>query len=69
VHETIYDAVLERVKNSVKRLNPSIPTETTVGAIVSKVQHERMLGHIEPGKQDGARGLAARRSGAIIHGH
>src|SRR6267142_1795556 len=60
VHETIYDAVLERVKSSVKRYKPGIPTETatTMGAIVSKVQYERVLGYIEAGKQDGARLLS-----------
>ena len=60
VHEKIYDAVLERVKNSVKRYKPGIPTDpaTTMGSIVSKVQYERVLGYIEAGKQDGARLLS-----------
>src|SRR4029453_8417876 len=42
VHEKIYDAVLERVKNFVKRYKPGIPTDpaTTMGSIVSKVQYE-----------------------------
>src|SRR5438105_12050410 len=57
VHEKIYDAVLERVKNSIKRYKPGIPTDpaTTMGSIVSKVQYDRVLNYIEPGKQDGAR--------------
>ena len=60
VHEKIYDAVLERVKNSVKHYKPGIPTDpaTTMGAIVSKVQYDRVLGYIEAGKQDGARLLS-----------
>src|SRR5258708_35440823 len=37
VHEKIYDAVLDRVKNSIKRYKPGIPTDpaTTMGSIVS----------------------------------
>jgi betaine-aldehyde dehydrogenase len=57
VHEKIYDAVLERVKHSVKRYKPGIPTDpaTTMGSIVSKIQYDRVLRYIEAGKQDGAR--------------
>ena len=53
VHEKIYDAVLERVKASIKRYKPGIPTDpaTTMGAIVSKVQYDRVLGYIEAGKR------------------
>src|SRR6266702_3761586 len=60
VHEKIYDAVLERVKNSIKRYKPGIPTDpaTTMGSIVSKAQYDRVLGYIEAGKQDGARLLS-----------
>ena len=37
--------------------DPGIPTDpkTTMGAIVSKVQYDRVLSYIEAGKQDGAR--------------
>jgi betaine-aldehyde dehydrogenase len=57
VHASIYDAVLERAKASIKRYRPGIPTDpaTTMGAIISKVQHERILGFIESGKKEGAR--------------
>ena len=57
VHEKIYDAVIERAKNSIKRYKPGIPTDpaTTMGSIVSKVQYDRIMGYIEAGKQDGAR--------------
>src|ERR1700746_2349989 len=60
VHEKIYDAVLERVTNSIKRYKPGIPTDpaTTMGSIVSKVQYDRVLNYIEAGKQDGARLLS-----------
>src|SRR5207344_454807 len=69
VHEKIYDAVLERVKNSVKRYKPGIPTDpaTTMGSIVSKVQYERVLGYIEAGKQDGARLLSGGKRPSEAH--
>src|SRR5436190_876934 len=64
VHERIYDAVLERVKHSVKRYKPGIPTDpaTTMGSIVSKAQYDRVLRYIEAGKQDGARLIAGGKS-------
>src|SRR5215472_15471467 len=57
IHEKIYDAVIERAKASIKRYRPGIPTDpaTTMGAIISQVQHERIIGFIEAGKRDGAR--------------
>src|SRR4051795_3147649 len=57
VHEKIYDAVLERVKNSVKRYKPRIPTDpaATMGAIVSKQQFDRVMSYIASAKQEGAR--------------
>src|SRR5438874_9939079 len=57
IHEKIYDAVIERAKASIKRYRPGDPTDpaTTMGAIVSKVQYERVLRYIEAGKADGAR--------------
>ena len=57
VHAAIYDAVLERVGTKMAAFVPGIPTEdaTTMGAIVSRVQMERVLGFIESAKQEGAR--------------
>jgi betaine-aldehyde dehydrogenase len=57
VHADIYDAVIERAKAQVKRYRPGIPTDpaTTMGAIISRVQHERVMGFIESAKQEGAR--------------
>src|SRR5579863_2332450 len=57
VHADIYDAVLERAKASIKRYRPGVPTDpaTTMGAIISATQHERILGFIESGKREGAR--------------
>lgn len=60
LHENIYDAVIERVKEKIKRFKPGIPTDpaTTMGAIISKVQYERVLSYIEAGKKEGARVVA-----------
>ena len=57
VHAAIYDAVLERVKDRVAAFKPGIATDpaTTMGAIVSRAQLERVLGHIESARSEGAR--------------
>jgi len=57
VHAKIYDAVLERAAASIKRYRPGIPTDpsTTMGAIVSQVQHDRIMGFIDSAKKEGAR--------------
>src|SRR5216684_4128091 len=57
IHEKIYDAVLAKVKTKIAHFKPGIATDrsTTMGAIISKTQYERILGFIESGKQEGAR--------------
>ena len=57
IHEKIYDAVLARVKEKIAYFKPGIPTDpaTTMGAIVSKVQFDRVMSYIESAKQEGAR--------------
>jgi betaine-aldehyde dehydrogenase len=57
IHEKIYDVVLERMKAKIAHYRPGIATEraTTMGAIISKAQHERILGYIEAGRREGAR--------------
>jgi betaine-aldehyde dehydrogenase len=61
VHEKIYDAVLAKVKEKAAYYKPGVPTDpaTTMGAIISKVQYDRVLSYIESAKADGAR---------LIHG-
>ena len=68
LHETIHDAVLERVKDAGQALQARHPDRpaTTMGAIVSQAQYERVLGYIEAGKEDGARLAAAAASGRAI---
>ena len=57
VHQAIYDSVLERVKERVRAFKPGIATDpaTTMGAIVSQTQLERVLGHIDSARNEGAR--------------
>lgn len=57
VHADIYDAVLTRVKARVAVFRPGPPTdmETTMGAIVSRAQQNRVLEYIESAKAEGAR--------------
>jgi aldehyde dehydrogenase (NAD+) len=51
--------VLERVKERIKHFKPGIPTDpaTTMGAIISKAQLDRVMSYIASAKQEGARPL------------
>src|SRR5450631_832521 len=57
IHAAIYDAVLERVKARVAAFRPGLATDpaTTMGAIVSAAQLDRVLGYIAGASQEGAR--------------
>jgi betaine-aldehyde dehydrogenase len=57
VHGAIYDAVVDRIKAKAAAFKPGLPTDpaTTMGAIISKVQYERVLSYIDAGLKDGAR--------------
>jgi betaine-aldehyde dehydrogenase len=57
VHRAIYDAVIERVKARVAAFKPGVATDpaTTMGAIVSAAQLERVQGYIESARSEGAR--------------
>jgi betaine-aldehyde dehydrogenase len=57
VHESLYDKVLAGVVEASRQYVPGIPTEpeTTMGAIVSKAQHDKIMSYIELGKKEGAR--------------
>jgi betaine-aldehyde dehydrogenase len=56
LHEKIYDAVLERVKQKITHYRPGIPTDpsTTMGAIISKAQFDRVMSFIASARQEGA---------------
>ena len=57
IHEKIYDAVLARASESIKRYKPGKPTDpaTTMGSIISRTQYDRIMKYIAAGKEDGAR--------------
>ena len=57
IHEDIYDQVLEHVVAHVARFRPGDPTDpaTTMGAIISEAQYQRVLSYIAAGHEDGAR--------------
>jgi betaine-aldehyde dehydrogenase len=57
VHAALHDAVLGHLTQRIAAFRPGIATEpaTTMGAIVSRTQLERILGHIESGRREGAR--------------
>ena len=60
IHENIHDAVIERIKARIAYFKPGIPTDpaTTMGAIVSKAQFDRVMSYIDAAKQEGARVIA-----------
>lgn len=57
VHEKIHDAVLARVREKVAYYKPGVPTDpaTTMGALSSRAQYERVLRYIDTAKREGAR--------------
>ena len=56
IHEAVYDRVLAGVLEKVKAYKPGIPTDpaTTMGAIISQAQLDKILGYIEIAKNEGA---------------
>ncbi len=56
LHEDIHDQVLERVKARITRFRPGLATDpkSTMGAIVSAEQRDRVLRYIESAKAEGA---------------
>jgi phenylacetaldehyde dehydrogenase len=55
-HRSIFDQVLEGVAATAPfwAPRPSLDPDAHMGALVSKEQHDRVLGYIEAGKRDGA---------------
>ena len=60
IHERIYDAVVAQVKEKITYFKPGIPTDpaTTMGAIVSRTQYDRVMNYIESTKNEGAKLIA-----------
>src|SRR5580704_1704686 len=57
VHESIKDAVLEKVQAFSRTMQPGDPLDpaTKLGAIVDEIQMKRVLGFVEAGRRDGAK--------------
>jgi betaine-aldehyde dehydrogenase len=57
IHEAIHDAVVAAVQKKVSAFEPGDPTDpaTTMGAIVSATQRDRVLGYIAGAREEGAR--------------
>jgi betaine-aldehyde dehydrogenase len=57
IHQKIHDAVIEKVKTKIRLWKPGIPTDpsTTMGAIISRAQFDRVIGYIDAAKNEGAR--------------
>jgi betaine-aldehyde dehydrogenase len=57
LHESIHDRVLDGVLSGVTQFKPGIPTEmdTTMGAIISRTQLNKVLSYIDIARQGGAR--------------
>src|SRR3954449_1350313 len=60
LHEKIYDAVVERIKAKIAHFKPGLPTDmaTTMGAIISKTQFDRVMDYIDSAKKEGAQLIA-----------
>jgi len=56
VHDSVYDKVMAGMLDAIKIYKPGIPTEmdTTMGAIVSKAQLDKIMGYIDIGSKEGA---------------
>ncbi|MGR4897373.1 aldehyde dehydrogenase family protein [Stenotrophomonas sp. LARHCG68] len=60
IHSDIYDDVVEKVASCVTRFRPGLSSdpETTMGALISKAQLDRVAGHVERATAAGARLVA-----------
>lgn len=63
VHRAIYDDVLARLPAKAGHYVPGLPTDeaTTMGALISRVQYERVLEYIASAEKEGARLLIGGR--------
>jgi 4-guanidinobutyraldehyde dehydrogenase/NAD-dependent aldehyde dehydrogenase len=57
VHESVREPILERIAQIARQMQPGDPLDpsTRLGAIVDRVQYERVLGYLETGRSEGAR--------------
>jgi betaine-aldehyde dehydrogenase len=64
LHESVHDAILSGVVEAAKHYKPGIPTEmdTTMGAIISNAQRDKIMSYIELGKKEGAKLVAGGKA-------
>ncbi|HEY7644901.1 MAG TPA: aldehyde dehydrogenase family protein, partial [Hyphomicrobiales bacterium] len=57
LHRDIHDAVIGRIRARIGHFKPGLPTDpaTTMGAIVSRAQFDRVMGYIASASSEGAR--------------
>ena len=56
VHASVYERVMAGIMEKIKFYRPGIPTDmdTTMGAIISKAQMDKVLGYVDIAKREGA---------------
>jgi betaine-aldehyde dehydrogenase len=74
IHRDIYARVLERIVTRIAAFRPGDPTDpaTTMGAIVSRAQQQRVLDFIDSGRREGARllcGGGVPGDASLAHGN
>ena len=64
VHRNIYEDVLARLPAKAHHFVPGVPTDeaTTMGALISRTQYERVLEYISSAEKEGARLLTGGRT-------
>ena len=57
LHESLHDAVLDKVAAQVRAIRPGLPTrfESQMGCLVSRAQYDKVLRYVAWGQEDGAR--------------
>ena len=68
LHDAIHDEVIDRMRPHIEKFKPGIPTDpaTTMGALVSQAQYDKVLGFIERGLEQGAiLAYGGKRSGNL----
>ena len=57
LHDDIHDEVVDLISKKVAAYRPGIPTDpaTTMGAIISSAQHDKVMSYIALGKEEGAK--------------
>jgi betaine-aldehyde dehydrogenase len=73
VHESIHARVVEGVLERVRAYRPGLPTDpaTTMGALISKAQHDKVMSYIALGRSEGAtlaHGGKVPADAALAHG-